>query len=165
MFFFFFWLAMCFTSDDYPIWFNFTILIECHKLNMAKINKCNQAASHAHSVGVGGRSNWIYFKWIAAKQRKQQHKKKKTLSNELRSLDSPPIGCPVSGKQQHQTENGQQRTGNWKQGQKPTETNNKWPFTRSITYNQNAFKKYLNLIASGRFGNYEFCQNGWQNGG
>lgn len=71
---------MCFTSDDYPIWFNFTILIECHKLNMAKINKCNQAASHAHSVGVGGRSNWIYFKWIAAKQRKQQHKKKKKRS-------------------------------------------------------------------------------------
>lgn len=27
--------------------------------------------------------------------------------------------------------------------------NNKWPFTRSITYNQNAFKKYLNLIAMG----------------
>jgi len=54
--------------------------------------------------------------------------------------------CPVRPKRKIQ--NTKQKT-----RPKPTETNNKWPFTRSITYNQNAFKKYLNLIASGRVRN------------
>jgi len=82
--------AVCFTSNDYPIWFNFTILIECHKLNMAKINKC-----HAHFGGAVGQIEFIL-------------NETKTRSNELRSLDSPPIWMPCQAKTQntkYKTEN------------------------------------------------------------